>query len=156
MVLQSALRKVGRGLALVPTLVILMSTGLHSADKPFIRCSPTLLRPGDTLTLSMSLPHPAELAVRHPDGTPFFLVYEPGSSVPSGWRPLYSKEAFRKMGEVTLKVDRVMGTPWVGGRDSNEPIFTVAGVYVFTLTEVLETEDLPLYQCTVRYSAAPR
>jgi hypothetical protein len=100
----------------------------------------------------MSMPHPAELAVTHPDGTPLFLVYESDAHLRSGSAPLYTNAAFRRLHEVKLRVADAAGTPWVAGREANERIFTAPGVYEFRLTEILETGDLPVYRCRVRYN----
>ena len=81
-----------------------------------------------------------------------FLVYEPDAHPQAGSAPLYAKEAFRRLREVKLRVADAMGTPWVAGRETNERIFTAPGVYEFRLTEILETEDLPIYRCRVRYN----
>ena len=135
----------------VGALATLESFPLYPAEPPFLKCAPRVLNARNTLVLSMSMPHPAELAVTHPDGTPLFLVYEPDAHPRAGSAPLYTKEAFRRLREVNLRVDAT-GTPWVAGRETNERIFTAPGVYEFILTEILETEDLPIYRCRVRYN----
>jgi predicted Zn-dependent protease len=122
------------------------------AEPPFLKCAPRVLGSRDTLVLSMSMPHPAELAITHPDGTPFFLVYEPDAHSRAESMPLYAREAFRGLREVKLTVADAIGTPWVAGRETNERIFTAPGVYEFRLTETLETEGLPIYRCKVRYN----
>jgi hypothetical protein len=104
----------------------------------------------------MPLPHPSELAMDQPDGTPFFLVYVPDTEPIPGRMPLMSKEAFQKIREVRLEVDEALGTPWVAGRDANERLFTMPGVYEFTLTEILETEDMPLYKCRVQFESGKK
>jgi hypothetical protein len=130
-------------------LTTVLGSAAHAATKPSIRCTPTVVHEEDTLTLVMSIPHPAELAVSDPEGTPFFLVYDPDPGR-SRSRPLYSKEQFRPMRVVRLNVADATGTPWVADR-SNERLFTKLGTYRFQMTEVLETEGLPVYQCTVEH-----
>jgi hypothetical protein len=136
----------------VTAQAIVVSFPTHPRNLPFLKCAPRALGSGDTLVLSMSMPHPAELAVTHPDGTPFFLVYDPDSDTRADSGPLYPKDTFRRLREVRLRVAEATGTPWVGGREKNERIFTTPGIYEFRLTEILETEDLPIYRCTVRYN----
>jgi hypothetical protein len=141
-----------RTIIAVGALATLESFPLYPAEPPFLKCTPRVLNARNTLVLSMSMPHPAELAVTRPDGTPFFIVYEPDSHPRTDSAPLYTKEAFRRLREVKLRVADAMGTPWVAGRETNERIFTAPGVYEFMLTEILETEDLPIYRCRVRYN----
>jgi hypothetical protein len=99
------------------------------------------------------MPHPAELAVRLPDGTLMFLVYDPSPEEDPGVAPLLPKGVFRTLSTLHLEVDRAEGTPWVAGR-RNERIFQKAGLYEFRLTETLETEDLPIATCRVTYVVA--
>jgi hypothetical protein len=129
----------------------------HDGRPPTLQCSPALVGAGGTVVLTMSTPHPAELAVRHPDGTFFFLVYDRDEGLPVGWTPLYSKESFREIREIRLRTRDAKGTPWVGDRKVNELIFTQAGTYEFILTDVLETDaGYPTYRCRVRYKPAAK
>ncbi len=126
--------------------------GALQAKAPVLECSPRVVGAKDNVVLTMSVPHPAELAVRHPDGTSFFLVYEVSEGLPEGRTPIYSKPVFRNLREMRLSVEQAKGTPWVAGRESNERIFTQAGDYEFILTDVLETDaNYPTYRCKVRY-----
>ena len=142
---------------IILTTAFLGSAALSGSAPAELRCAPKVVQLSDTLVLTMSLPHHSELAVRHPDGTPFFLVYNPGRGVPIGWKPLISKAEFRAQRELRFKVSDLTGTPWVAGRDANERVFTIPGDYVFVLTEVLETDaDYPTQTCKVRLAAAER
>lgn len=123
---------------------------LAALAEPSLRCSPSVLRNSDTLTLSFSMPHPSELAVVGPDGTYFFLIFEPDNSSTLR-KPLYLKTVFREMRYLKLKVSEARGSPWVAGREASELLFTKSGTYEFRLTETLETEDLPVYACKVKY-----
>lgn len=135
---------------------LLCSSQLYPLDTgpPTLRCAPQVARDGDTVVLSMAVPHPTELAVRHPDGTVFFLVYERTDSLPLGWKPIHPKKSFGDLHELRLKVSEATGTPWVSGRDVNERIFSKSGDYEFILTDVLETDaDYPTFRCKVRYTS---
>jgi len=84
-----------------------------------------------------------------------FLVYDPSPQEEAGAAPLLAKETFRSLPTLRLQVAKAQGTPWVAGR-RNERIFQKAGTYEFWLTEVLETEGLPIATCRVTYvGAAP-
>jgi len=111
----------------------------------------------DTLVLRFRIPHPQELAIRAPDGTPYFLVYEPDESLPSGWRPVVDKASFRNMSEMHLQVATAQGTPWVAGRKENENVFTKPGKYEVVLTDVLESDaGHPRFRCQVSLSPRER
>ena len=143
-----------RIIAVASTFATFMAFPTIREAPPFLKCAPRVVSSGDTVVLSMAMPHPAELAVTHPDGTPFFLVYQPDAHPLAGSAPLQTKEAFRRLREIKLRVADATGSPWVAGREANERIFTAPGVYEFRLTEILETEDLPVYRCKVRYNGA--
>jgi len=141
----------------IRALALLLASATHlyasGARPPTLQCSPAVISAGDTVVLTMSTPHPAELAVRHPNGTLFFLVYERSAELPVGWSPLYSKESFRGVREIRLMTRDAKGTPWSVDRKVNELIFTQSGTYEFILTDVLETDaHYPTYRCQVRYS----
>ncbi len=121
-----------------------------------LRCAPQKLFRGDTLTLEMATPHGGMLAVRAPDGTDFFVVYEPHNEGPAS-RPLMDAEKFMKLGQLKLVTDQTKAKPWVYGRDKNELIFTRTGWYAVRLSENLETDDgTPVYQCRVYYQHRSR
>src|SRR5688572_27467341 len=86
-----------RTIVAVAALATLESFPSYSAERPFLKCAPRVLSARDTLVLSMSMPHPAELAVTHPDGTVFFLVYEPDAHSQAGSAPLYAKKVFGRL-----------------------------------------------------------
>jgi hypothetical protein len=119
-------------------------------ETPTLRCSPDKVGLTGTVTLTMSMPHPRELAVVHPDGTQFFLVYEPDADQPKTLTPLFSREEFARLRQVQLRVQDAKGSPWVAERVANEPIFTAPGNYIFMLADTLESESLPVYSCSVR------
>ena len=93
-----------------------------------------------------------ELAIRGPDRTWFFLVYEPSASLSPRLKPLLDKTTFGKLRELSLSVSSAVGSPWVAGRESNERIFREAGEYEVVLTATLESEDVvPTFRCKVEF-----
>ena len=116
-----------------------------------LKCSPQKLFRGDILLLDMLTPHGGNLAVRTPDGTDFFVVYDPHEESAAA-RPLIDPEEFMKLAQLKLVTDKTKAKPWVYGRDKNELIFTRTGWYAVRLSENLETDDgTPVYQCRVYY-----
>jgi hypothetical protein len=132
-------------------------------SSPMLSCRPRTLTSDGTLILRFRLPHPRELAIHAPDGTSFFLVYERSDSMAAALQPLLDSSNFRKLRQLILPAATTVGSPWVHGRNKNELIFSKPGEYKVALTEVLETEDLPVYSCKILYKpqtatirAAPR
>jgi hypothetical protein len=122
----------------------------YAQQKRPLACTPAVLTDSSTLILQFRLPHPAELAVQAPDGTPFFLVYERNETTPAGQKPLVEKAAFRSMAELKLNVSTAVGSPLVYGRDSNERIFSQPGVYKVILADVYQSDrDQNVYRCRV-------
>ena len=122
------------------------------AAKQVLSCQPTTLKRDGVLVLKFAIPHPAELAIRDPNGIWFFLVYG-GEPAPPAMRPLVDKKVFHSMKELRLPVESAMGSPWAAGHDKNERIFTKAGRYQVVLSDALES-DAPgrtTFRCNVRY-----
>jgi hypothetical protein len=130
--------------------------GMQSfATARMLSCSPTVLKSYSTLMLRFEQPHPAELAIRTPGGTDYFLAYDHHPAMPPGQTPIADKESFRKMSELVLPVGSAMGSPLVYGREFNELIFREPGVYTVTLAEVIQTDaKQPEYYCKVTLKPA--
>ena len=100
------------------------------------RCAPKVLTATDTLTLTFSGPHGAELGVWAPDTRFLFIAFvqETPQSVP----PIRGEE-FAQMRSLKLSVKGATGLDYIG---SSEPrvIFSVPGTYRFILADNLETE----------------
>ena len=116
-----------------------------TARKVSLRCSPTRLYLGDTLTLNMSVPHGRDLAILGPDNRFFWLrSWEPNDQARTA-----SWYAFEKM-----KLFRIV-TAEAKGRVStdDEPIFTKTGWYRIRVSYNLETDDgTPVNECKVYYT----
>lgn len=107
-----------------------------------ILCSPSVVRPGDTLTITTRQALP-ELAVRVPDKNiqSLFLVndFDPGAL-------MHSRDFMRQKGAVLPVATAAMKS---GGK-----VFTKPGVYEFAASTNLETDDgTPQYVCRVTYKA---
>lgn len=124
----------------------------YQRSSPMLSCRPRTLTSEGTLTLRFGFPHPSELAIRAPDGTVFFLVYDRDDALAGQLRPLIGKDAFRKVRELTIPAATAVGSPWVVGRDNNEVIFSQPGEYQVELTEVLESDaGRRRYRCDIQY-----
>ena len=110
-----------------------------------LRCLPSRLWLGDTLTLNMSVPHGRDLAILGPDDKFFWLrTWEPNDETTTArW---YAFEKVRQLKIVTTEAK---------GRVSidDEPIFTKTGWYRIRVSYNLETDDgTPVNECKVYYS----
>ncbi|HEY0100514.1 MAG TPA: hypothetical protein VGB76_16330 [Pyrinomonadaceae bacterium] len=124
--------------------------------KSRLGCAPRKLFRGDSLRLTMSVPHGGDLAIVAP-GDGYFLL--------SFWQPdktdarqsLFDWEAFKSRRQLTLDTARLKAKPWVAGRDEPEPVFSRTGWYRVRLSENLETDDgTPVSECRVYYVNAKR
>lgn len=105
-----------------------------------IQCSPSVVRPGDALTITTRQALP-QLAVSVPDKNiqSLFLVndFDPGAL-------MHSRDFMRQKGAVLPVATAAMKS---GGR-----VFTKPGVYEFAASTNLETDDgTPQYVCRVTY-----
>ena len=115
------------------------------ARKVSLRCSPTRLWLGDTLTLNMSVPHGRDLAILGPDGKFFWLrSWEPNDeATTANW---YAFEKLRQLKIVTTEAKGRVST-------DDEPIFAKTGWYKIRVSYNLETDDgTPVNQCKVYYT----
>ena len=117
--------------------------------KVSLRCLPRKLWLGDTLKLSMSVPHGRDLAILSPDDKFYWL---------RSWEP-HDREAtarwyaFEKVGRLNLVTSEAQG---VVSRDS-ERIFAKTGWYSIRVSYNLETDDgTPFNECKVYYVNKPR
>jgi len=115
------------------------------ARKVSLRCSPSRLWLGDTLTLNMSVPHGRDLAILAP-GDKFFWLrsWEPNDEATTAkW---YAFEKLRQLKIVTTEAKGRVST-------DDELIFTKTGWYRVRISYNLETDDgTPVNQCRVYYT----
>jgi hypothetical protein len=127
-----------------------VSTDLQKKSDSYFSCSSSRLKSGDTLTITMSVPHGGDLKIHHPDGTQFFLAWwEPDTQAKP--QPVIPYQVFRNMESLKLKTSETKATPWVYGRKENELVFTKTGTYLIRMSENLETDSgiHPVYECKV-------
>jgi hypothetical protein len=118
-------------------------------DEAKLSCTPKRLRPNDTLTIRMPVPHSQELAVYYPKSRSWwFLVYWPDPSM-VGAKPIMSREEFVTTPVLKLKVKEAKGARWIGN-PTDELIFVHPGTYSIHLSDALESEAGG-YSCTVEY-----
>lgn len=124
--------------------------------KSRLSCAPQKLFRGDSLRLTMSVPHGGDLAVVAPGGDYFFLSFwQPDKT--DARQPLFDWEAFKSRRQLTLDTARLKTKPYIAGRDEPELVFTKTGWYRVRLSENLETDDgTPVSECRVYYVNAQR
>jgi hypothetical protein len=113
--------------------------------KVSLRCSPSRLWLGDTLTLNMSVPHGRDLAILGPDDRFFWLrSWEPNDkAITAKW---HAFERVRQLKIVTTEAKGRVST-------DDEVIFTKTGWYKIRVSYNLETDDgTPMNECKVYYS----
>lgn len=125
--------------------------GAASTSEPqALRCVPDSFGPGDTLTLTMNVPHGPFLAVVAPGDTWFYLIhaFRAGSTFNPSMVPPAS---FQSMSSFSIPAD-LRARPNVYGRDSLEPVFHRPGDYRIVLAEKLSTDfGPPPVECMITY-----
>ena len=102
-----------------------------------ILCSPAVLRPGETLTVKTSRPF-LQALVRQPKNESLFLVSD---DYPEG---LTDQRTFQQRKTLEIRSDAKV--------KPNKPVFTSPGVYTFSVSMNLETDDgTPSFECKVRF-----
>ena len=116
-----------------------------------ITCSPRRLYRGDTLLITMSVPHGGDLAIVGPDDRFSFIVYfQPDKN--SKQQPLINREKFQSMAQLKIATDQIREMMWAADEKPNRLIFTRTGWYEIRLGANLETDDgTPFARCRVYY-----
>lgn len=115
-----------------------------------LACAPDTLRSGDTLTLTMSVPHGQYLAVTQPGGSWFYLV-SPQLLAGSPHSSLVPSDVFRTMASYRIPVD-VRARPRVYGKTLPEAVFVQPGRYRVRIGENLPSDyGPPVTDCYVTY-----
>jgi len=94
------------------------------------------LHKGDTLSITMPLPHPKELAVRAPDGRWFYLQVEDEGA----GEMLMPSEQFSTLQKLELNTGQLVARYWDDGKAMRAKIFTQTGDYLIYMADNLETE----------------
>lgn len=118
-----------------------------------LTCTPAVIRPGDVLSMRMTLPHGPTFMAIGPDGTPYVVVFHgEGSADRTRRKSLMPPDAFSKVTELNLDPRTLMAGVSVSGRDTNEVVFQTPGIYRLKVGSNMET-DGPIYaECLVRYA----
>lgn len=123
-----------------------------SHNKNNIRCYPTVLYKGDTLTIKMKIPHGEYLGIINPAGEMFFVVYP---SPEKGKDSLMPSNIFVNLDELKIITNVTRAVPWIAGRGM-EIIFSKAGDYQILLSDNLESDaEYPIIKCIVKYKDKP-
>jgi hypothetical protein len=137
-------------LVLVMTLA-LKPVAAQRRSNPRMRCTPSIIEQGNTLTLQMPTSHGGELGVWTPKHRFLFIAYEFDAQANPIQPPIPSAE-FLKVRSIALSPLSAKGVD-LSGRTPQEPLFTAAGMYRFIVSDNLETEDDTHENliCDVRY-----
>ena len=118
------------------------SGGVQASLAEQFSCSPAMVGPNDTLTLSWGVPHPAELAVVRPDRDVFFIAQRRLSNSPASSKAKgISAEAFAGLASMSIVPSAFQAQRWRVGAPDHEPVFTAPGKYTFILGNSLESDD---------------
>jgi hypothetical protein len=117
-----------------------------------LKCSPFKLKSGDTLTISMTVPHEKELAIVDPDGAYFLLSYDSKIKIlNSSQFSIYNFDHFDTVKTIKLDVSTAEGSPYTAGKKNNEKIFVKPGRYKILLSSDLHSEDVLVYERNVEF-----
>ena len=116
-----------------------------------VTCSPRKLYRGDTLVITMPVPHGGDLAIVGPNKRYSFIVYyQPDKN--SKQQPLISREKFETMAQLKIATNQIREMMWASDEKPNRLIFTRTGWYEVWLGANLETDDgTPVAKCRVYY-----
>jgi hypothetical protein len=112
-----------------------------------LSCSPSTLKAGQALTLTLGPGHGKELAIQGPrkEQIFFLVVTEPPKEDPQ----LMSPSEFKAAKTVVIPAD-IKARPWVAN-GSIEKVFSTPGTYRVTVSETLESE-MGGHVCSIRYT----
>jgi hypothetical protein len=120
-------------------------------DSVEFSCTPSSLRPGDTLTLRLDTPHGGELMVHTPSDVFFSFVRPPDN--PGQKYSIVHSEDFKTMSTLKVPAD-IRLPPAVYGKDTiPEAVFSRPGQYVLQMGDKLESDHTgPPYICKVMFA----
>src|SRR5688572_16296086 len=95
-----------------------------------LTCEPAVIGPSDVLAMRMTVPHGPNFMAIAPDRTRYLVVFQ-GEGRPDRAKrtSLAPPDAFARSTELNLDPKLFTAAPWVSGRDTNELLFRVPGVY---------------------------
>lgn len=140
-------------LVVEPVLAAAQAAAATAAPHQQMTCEPSLVRPGDTLKITLPYPHGPYLTVREPNARPGYYLFltvpfrtqtELGASAISGDR-------FQRMRTLDIVVSKTKAIPWVY-EAKPRLIFKRRGKYFFQLGDQFETEaKIVESTCTVEF-----
>ncbi len=116
-----------------------------AGEPPPFACTPATLKPGDTLTLRMDIPHGGELGVFTPRGRYLYVV-------PFSARSPRGTPGFDRVAQLRLSTGGATAGATPDG--PKQPIFTDSGTYQFQLSQVAEVSASLV--CRVGFAPGPR
>jgi hypothetical protein len=121
-------------------------------DSTEFSCTPSSLRPHDTLTLQLDTPHGGELMVHTPSDVFFSFVYPPYDTAHQKYSIVRSED-FKTMSTLKVPAD-IRLPPAVYGKDTiPEAVFSRPGQYVLQMGDKLESDHTgPPYICKVMFT----
>ena len=121
-----------------------------------LTCTPDKLGPGDTVTLTMSIPHGEYLRITTPTGNVHFVIY-PQFGQQSRRFSLVPSDSFRNLATIRLPADlRAKG--YATSRDTVlQTVFSKTGKYELLIGENLESDrSEDLRTCAVTFAQTPK
>ena len=122
-------------------------------DNVVLSCSSDTLYQGDTLTISMSVPHPKHLSIINPDRIHYYVVWwqlEPKQD--DNRVSLLNPKEFTQIETLKIITDQTKASFRYHGSKDNEIVFTKTGEYTVLMVDQLSTDrEQPRYTCTVYY-----
>ena len=105
-------------------------------DDEILKFNSKNLYKNDTLSITLPIPHPKELAVKTPNGKWFYLhVENEGDS-----EMLMPKEEFAKLKRLDLDTGKLEARYWDDGKAMRGKVFVETGAYLIYMADNLETE----------------
>lgn len=120
----------------------ILQHGTDKVNKAALACSPDTLYWGDTLTITMSVPHERYLAIIDPDVIFHYIVWwqtEPRSG--NEQISLLDPKEFRNLKELKIVTNATKASTRYHGKKENELIFSKPGVYTVMLADRLGVDD---------------
>ncbi|VAW81812.1 hypothetical protein MNBD_GAMMA12-2003 [hydrothermal vent metagenome] len=123
-------------------------------DDGILKFNSKNLYKGDTLSITLPVPHPKELAIKAPNGTWFYLHVENEGAT----EMLMPKEKFAALKELDLDTGKLEARYWDDGKAMRGKVFAETGTYLIYMANNLETEpDNTLhFSSLIQYSTSTK
>jgi hypothetical protein len=119
-------------------------------------CAPRTLKHGDTLVLTFTVPHSADLALVTPQGRFYFLVFPPETPAESrpdeAAQPLVPWDSFKGVNRLIIETGTFRWVPWGEKAGTRRFVFDEPGDYGFQIGNFQETTVRPpIVRCIVHF-----